>query len=135
MANSRVGSHPSHGGQLVENATSSFSLTPNDSGKTFILKDAAVTVTLPTLSTDIAGFQVTLISGDDSEHIVTGGASKIYGHSVDASGNAAETILPLTGHSTITPAAGVAIGDKFEIISDGTNWYMFCITGAEVVGS
>jgi len=135
MANSRVGSHPSHGGQLVENATSSFSLTPNDSGKTFILKDAAVTVTLPTLSTDIAGFQVTLISGDDSEHIVTGGASKIYGHSVDASGTAAETILPLTGHSTITPAAGVAIGDKFEIISDGTNWYMFCITGAEVVGS
>ena len=135
MANSRVGSHPSHGGQLVENATSSFTLAPNDSGKTFILKDAAVTVTLPTLSTDMAGFQATLISGDDSEHIVTGGASKIYGHSIDASGTAAETILPLTGHSTITPAAGIAIGDKFEIISDGTNWYMFCITGVEVVGS
>ena len=135
MANSRVGSHPSHGGQLVENVTSSFSLTLNDSGKTFILKGAAVTVTLPTLSTDMAGFQATLISGDDSEHIVTGGASKIYGHSIDASGTAAETVLPLTGHSTITPAAGIAIGDKFEITSDGTNWYMFCITGVEVVGS
>ena len=135
MALVKVGSHPSHGGQVVFNATASFTLDPSDSGKVFILKDAAITVTLPTLSTDIAGFQVTLISGDDSEHIVTGGASKIYGHSIDASGTAAETILPLTGHSTITPAAGIAIGDKYEITSDGTNWYMFCITGVEIVGS
>ena len=135
MALTRVGSHPSHSGQVVFNATASFTLDPSDSGKIFILKDAAITVTLPTLSTNLAGFQITLISGDDSEHIVTGGASKIYGHSIDASGTAAETILPLTGHSTITPAAGIAIGDKYEITSDGTNWYMFCVTGAEVVGS
>ena len=135
MALVKVGSHPSHGGQVVFNATASFTLDPSDSGKVFILKDAAITVTLPTLSTNLAGFQITLISGDDSEHIVTGGASKIYGHSIDASGTAAETILPLTGHSTITPAAGIAIGDKYEINSDGTNWYMFCITGVQVVGS
>ena len=135
MAKTRVGSHPSYGGTVVVNATSSFTLDPSDSGKTFILKDAVVTVTLPTLSTNLAGFQITLISGDGNEHIVTGGASKIYGHSIDASGTAAETVLPLTGHSTITPAAGIAIGDKFEITSDGTNWYMFCVTGAEVVGS
>ena len=135
MALTKVGSHPSHSGQVVFNATASFTLDPSDSGKTFILKDSAVTVTLPTLSTNLAGFQISLISGDDSEHIVTGGASKIYGHSIDASGTAAETVLPLTGHSTITPAAGIAIGDKYEITSDGTNWYMFCVTGAEVVGS
>ena len=135
MALTKVGSHPSHSGQVVFNATASFTLDPSDSGKTFILKDSAVTVTLPTLSTNLAGFQISLISGDDSEHIVTAGASKISGHSIDASGTAAETVLPLTGHSTITPAAGIAIGDKYEITSDGTNWYMFCVTGAEVVGS
>ena len=135
MALTKVGSHPSHSGQVVFNATASFTLDPSDSGKVFILKDASIAVTLPTLSTNLAGFQITLISGDDSEHIVTGGASKIYGHSIDASGTAAETILPLTGHSTITPAAGIAIGDKYEITSDGTNWYMFCITGVEIVGS
>ena len=135
MARAKMGSSAGWHGNYVESATASFSLAPGDSGKTFILKDAAVTVTLPSLSDINAGYKVTLISGDDSEHIVTGGASKIYGHSIDASGTAAETILPLTGHSTITPAAGIAIGDKFEIISDGTNWYMFCITGAEVVGS
>ena len=135
MALTKVGSHPSHGGQVVFNATASFTLDPSDSGKVFILKDAAITVTLPTLSTNLAGFQITLISGDDSEHIVTGGASKIYGHSIDASGNAADAVLPLTGHSTITPAAGIAIGDKYEITSDGTNWYMSGITGVEIVGS
>ena len=135
MARAKMGGAAGWHGNYVESATASFSLAPGDSGKTFILKDAAVTVTLPTLSDINAGYQVTLISGDDSEHIVNGGASKIYGHSIDANGTAGETILPLTGHSTITPAAGVAIGDRYEIISDGTNWYMLCITGNEVVGS
>tara|TARA_R110000824_G_scaffold43933_2_gene128287 strand:- start:2464 stop:2871 length:408 start_codon:yes stop_codon:yes gene_type:complete len=135
MARAKMGASFGWEGNYVESATASFSLEVGDSGKTFILKDAAVTVTLPTLSDIEAGYKVTLISGDDSEHIVTGGASKIYGHSIDASGSAAETVLPLTGHSTITPAAGIAIGDRFELTSDGTNWYMFCITGVEVVGS
>ena len=136
MANSRVGSHPSHSGQLVVNSTSSFTLVPNDSGKTFIMKGAAVTVTLPTLSTDIAGFQVTLISGDDNEHIVTGGASKIYGCAFDMSaGDDGTQQLPLTGQSTITPGAGMLIGSKYDITTDGTNWYMYVIAGAEVAGT
>ena len=99
------------------------------------MKDAAVTVTLPSLSDIEAGYSVRLISGDDSEHILTGGASKIYGHAIDGSGTAAETVLPLTGHSTITPAAGMIIGDKYDIVSDGTNWYVYVIAGAEVAGS
>ena len=136
MANTRVGSHPSYGGTVVVNSTSSFSLDPSDSGKRFILKDAAVTVTLPTLSTDLAGFEVTLISGDDSEHILTGGASKIYGQAFDSTAaNDADAMLPLTGHSTITPGAGMLIGDKYDIVSDGTNWYVYIFAGAEVAGS
>ena len=135
MALTKVGSHPSHGGQVVFNATASFTLDPSDSGKIFILKDAAITVTLPTLSTGIAGFQVNLISGDDSEHILTGGNSLIYGHAIDGSGTAAETVLPLTGHSTITPGAGMIIGDRYDITTDGTNWYVYVFAGAEVAGS
>ena len=122
-------------GNYVESATASFSLVVGDSGKTFILKDAAVTVTLPSLSDIEAGYSIRLISGDDSEHILTGGASKIYGHAIDGSGTAAETVLPLTGHSTITPAAGMIIGDKYDIVSDGTNWYVYIFAGAEVAGS
>jgi hypothetical protein len=125
MALVKVGSHPSHGGQVVFNATASFTLDPSDSGKVFILKDAAITVTLPTLSTSIAGFQVKLISGDDSEHIIAGGASKIYGTIVDV-GTTPERINAASGY---TLAAGV-IGDFIELISDGTNWYISGMTDA-----
>ena len=135
MALVKVGSHPSHGGQVVFNATASFTLDASDSGKIFVLRTAAVTVTLPTLSTNLAGFQVNLISGDDNEHILTGGNSKIYGHAIDGSGTAAETVLPLTGHSTITPGAGMIIGDRYDITTDGTSWYVYVIAGAEVAGS
>ena len=124
MANSRVGSHPSHEGQLVVNSTSSFTLVPNDSGKTFIMKGAAVTVTLPTLSTDIAGFQVTLISGDDSEHALSGGASKIYAIVVQTTATTRTAAA-----STLTLSAG-EIGDTMTVSTDGTNWYVQCLGNA-----
>ena len=124
MANSRVGSHPSHSGQLVVNSTSSFSLVPNDSGKTFIMKGAAVTATLPTLSTDIAGFQVTLISGDDSEHTLSGGASKIYAIVVQTTATTRTAAA-----STLTLSAG-EIGDTMTVSTDGTNWYVQCLGNA-----
>ncbi len=135
MAKAKMGASHGWTGNYVESATASFSLVPGDAGKTFILKDAAVTVTLPALTDVEAGYSITLISGDDSEHILTGGASKIYGHAIDGSGSAAETVLPLTGHSTITPGAGMIIGSKYDITTDGTNWYVYVIAGAEVAGS
>ena len=124
MAKTRVGSHPSYGGTVVVNATSSFSLDPSDSGKAFILKGAAVTVTLPTLSTNLAGFEVTLISGDDNEHILSGGASKIYAITINTSAS-----TRVAAASTLTLSAG-EIGDIMKIISDGTNWYVQCFSGA-----
>ena len=135
MAKAKMGASHGWTGNYVESATASFSLVPGDAGKTFILKDAAVTVTLPALTDVEAGYSITLISGDDSEHILTGGDSKIYGHAIDGSGSAAETVLPLTGHSTISPGAGMIIGSKYDITTDGTNWYVYVIAGAEVAGS
>ena len=124
MANTRVGSHPSYGGTVVDNSTSSFTLDPSDSGKAFILKGAAVTVTLPTLSTNLAGFQITLISGDDSEHVLSGGASKIYAITINTSAS-----TRVAAASTLTLSAG-EIGDIMKVISDGTNWYVQCFSGA-----
>ena len=136
MAKAKMGASHGWNGNYVESATASFSLVPGDAGKTFILKDAAVTVTLPALSDVEAGYSITLISGDDSEHILTGGASKIYGAAFDMSaGDDATQQLPLTGHSTITPGAGMIIGSKYDITTDGTNWYVYVIAGAEVAGS
>ena len=135
MARAKMGGSAGWNGNYVESATASFSLAPGDSGKVFILKDAAVTVTLPTLSDIDAGYRITLISGDDNEHILSGGASKIYGASFNMSSAIAASQLPLTGHSIITPGAGMLIGSKYDIISDGTNWYVYVIAGAEVAGS
>ena len=124
MALVKVGSHPSHGGQVVFNATASFTLDPSDSGKIFILKDAAITVTLPTLSTSIAGFQVKLISGDGNNHVIAGGNSLIYGQIGDFAGGNFERIAAASGY-TLTNGE---IGDWFELISDGTNWYISGMT-------
>ena len=124
MALVKRGSHPSHGGQVVFDATASFTLDPSDSGKVFILKDAAITVTLPTLSTDIAGFQVRLISGDGNNHVIAGGASLIYGQIGDFAGGNFERIAAASGY-TLTNGE---IGDMFELITDGTNWYISGLT-------
>ncbi len=120
MARAKMGASHGWNGNYVESATASFSLAPGDSGKTFVLKDAAVTVTLPTLSDIEAGYKVTLISGDDSEHIIAGGASKIYGQIGDRAGGNFERINAASGYTLGT----ALIGDRFDLISDGTNWYI-----------
>ena len=127
MARAKMGA--SHGwcDNYVESATASFSLEVGDSGKTFILKDAAVTVTLPSLSDIEAGYSVKLISGDDSEHAIAGADSKLYGTIVQVTGSGAnERIAAASGY---TLAAG-EIGDMFDIVSDGTNWYISGFTNA-----
>ena len=126
MARAKMGSSAGWNYNFVESATASFSLTPGDSGKIFILKDAAVTVTLPALSDVSAGFCVKLISGDDSEHIIAGGASKIYGQIGDRAGGNFERINAASGYTLGT----AVIGDYFELISDGTNWYINGLTDA-----
>jgi len=124
MARAKMGGSHGWNGNFVESATASFSLAPGDAGKTFILKDAAVTVTLPTLSDVNAGYKVTLISGDDSEHILSGGASKIYAITINTSAS-----TRVAAASTLTLSAG-QIGDIMKIISDGTNWYVQCFSNA-----
>ena len=127
MARAKMGGSHGWNGNYVESATASFSLAPADAGKTFILKDANVTVTLPSLSDINAGYKVTLISGDDSEHVIAGADSKLYGTIVQVTASAAnERIAAASGY---TLAAG-EIGDMFHIISDGTNWYISGFTNA-----
>ena len=124
MARAKMGSSAGWHGNYVESATASFSLAPGDSGKVFILKDAAVTVTLPSLSDIDAGYKVKLIAGDGSNHAIAGGASKIYGQVGDFAGANWERINAASGY-TLTNGE---IGDWLELISDGTNWYISGMT-------
>ena len=119
-----TGSSSSFGGQRVDTVSASFSLTPNDSGKVYIASGAAVTVTLPSLSDINPGYSFTLISGDDSEHVLSGGASKIYAITINTSAS-----TRVAAASTLTLSAG-QIGDIMKVISDGTNWYVQCFSNA-----
>ena len=124
MARAKMGASYGWNGNYVESATASFSLAVGDSGKVFILKDAAVTVTLPSLSDIEAGFKVKLIAGDGSNHIIAGGASVIYGQIGDFAGGNWERIAAASGYTLGTGE----IGDWLELISDGTNWYISGMT-------
>ena len=104
--------------------TASFSIGVADHGKTFMLSGSAITITLPTMSSAFKGFSFKAISGDDSEHIIAGGDSKIYGQIGDQSGGNFERINAASGYTLATGE----IGDWFELISDGTNWYISGVT-------
>ena len=119
-----TGNSSSFDGKRVDTASSSFSLTPNESGKVYILSGAAVTVTLPSLSDINPGYSLTLISGDDSEHVLSGGDSKIYAIVVQTT-----STTRTAAASTLTLSAG-QIGDTMKIVSAGTNWYVQCFSNA-----
>ena len=115
--------------------TASFSIVPADHGKTFILSGSAITVTLPTISSSFTGFSFKVISGDTSEHVVSGGASKIYYHGSYGTDHATNTGRDI--HETVsslTLNAG-AINDTIDILCDGTNWYCSGSTKATVDAS
>ena len=106
----------------VESKTAAYSIVPADSGKTFVLSGSAITVTLPTISNVYIGFTCQIISGDDSEHVVSGGASKIYYHGSYGGDHATQTGRDI--HETVsslTLNAG-AINDTITIFCDGSNW-------------
>jgi len=119
----------------VESKTAAFSIGNADTGKTFVLSGSAITVTLPTISNDYKGFSCKVISGDDSEHVVSGGASKIYYHGSYGTDHATNTGRDI--HETVsslTLNAG-AINDTIEITCDGTYWLCNGSTKATVDAS
>jgi len=132
MANPLYGSNKTDA--LVDNVIgqavskiASYSLSAAMSGEVHILSGAAITATLPSLK---SGLRFTLISGDDSEHVIDGGASLIYyigsyggDHATNTGRDVHETV------SSLTLNAG-AINDKVEIVCDGTKWLCHGVTKA-----
>ena len=119
----------------VQSKTAAYSLIPADNGKTFVLSGSAITVTLPTISNVYIGFTCQIISGDDSEHVVSGGASKIYYHGSYGTDHATNTGRDI--HETVsslTLNAG-AINDTITIFCDGSSWLCNGSTKATVDAS
>ena len=130
----RIGSHPSHGYQLVVDISASEVLTRLDSGKIFMVdQSAAFTINLPAVSTEIAGWHANFVikTADTNDvHIMANGLTSSGGTTGDA-----ETVIfkematTDTGAATATSQDGVilksgaTVGDSIEIFTDGTSWY------------
>ena len=138
MANARIGSHPSHGYQVVETVDTTKQLDRNDSGKLFMLNNSSsFTINLPKLSTEIAGWHCKFILSVDGSNAVY-----IMAHGLTSAGGAvavsedAETVRyrEIPGHTDagsnevdddgINIHANSIIGDTWEIMTDGSYWYI-----------
>ena len=125
---------PNIGGTIaaVESKTSSFTYGSSDHGKTFVLSGSAITITLPTMSNTFKGHSFKVISGDDSEHVISGGASLIYYHGSYGADHATNTGRDIHDTvSSLTLNAG-AINDMIDVYCDGTYWYCSGSTKATV---
>jgi hypothetical protein len=116
----------------VESKTSSFTYGSSDHGKAFVLSGSAITITLPTMSNTFKGHSFKAISGDDSEHVISGGASLIYYHGSYGADHATNTGRDIHDTvSSLTLNAG-AINDMIDVYCDGTYWYCSGSTKATV---
>ena len=110
-------------------------LTAAESGTLFAVDmstvDNNVTITLPTVSDDIAGvnydFCFTVNCDDDADFIVTTGAdaTDIYGYVVAGAANS--TVDDFDGLSKITVDGSVSQaieGMRLTFVCDGTNWHL-----------
>jgi hypothetical protein len=111
--------------QKIVSKTSSYALTAAMSGEVHVLSGgSAVTATLPSLT---SGLRYTIIVGDTAEHVIAGGASKIYYSGWFGADGASATIDHHDEVSTLTLNSG-GINDRIEIHCDGTNWYVNGVT-------
>lgn len=121
--------------KISNEAAVSRTLLASESGTLFAVDMSAVdnnvTLTLPTISDDIAGcnydFCFTVNSDDDADFILSADASStdIYGYIVR--GAADSTVDDFDGISKITvdgSASQAVEGLRISVICDGTNWHL-----------
>ena len=140
MANARVGAQASWNQNCVETITEGKTLVPGDSGKVFMIDNTtAHTITLPKLSSKIAGWNCKMIVQVDGSAAVSivayglpaaGGTAATYPNS-DAESvvfrefpQADEAGAVAISQDGVTIAAASYIGDTLDVITDGTSWFV-----------
>jgi len=95
-------------------------LTPADTGKTFLLDSVGEAITLPAMTAGVKFKFLITAAVATSSWTVTATAAKIYGSVTEAG-----IVQLASAETTITIVHTKAIeGDWFELVSDGTNWYV-----------
>jgi len=119
----------------IKTVTADTTLTPADSGKIILCNPAAeTTITLPTLSTALSGWNCVIIATEDAA-VTDGSMNNIMNidlgsgvnlanigqiHEVDGG---AGNFAAANDDFVVVTAAGTP-GDRFEIFTDGTRWYV-----------
>ena len=100
-------------------------LTAKDSGSVvFLAGSNASTVTLPDHEAAGTGWFCTIIAGTAQAHVVdTGDDNILQGYMLDASNGTTIVVAQITSQQKIT-LANPKIGDRIEIICDGTNFHV-----------
>ena len=131
MATERINSIPSNKFQVVEQIDTDKQFTPADSGKFFVFdqKGTAYTMTLPKLSTNLAGWSTILTrrtnSGGEDLHILPNSGDEDTVFIIETREGTAET--------TNDPVDGIVINDYtavstftiwLKISTNGTRWFV-----------
>ena len=113
--------------------TADYTLTADDSGSIVLVNPAATTeIDLPSLSNVQSGWNCKIILTEDTfatdqgldqkVNIDFGSGNAICGivHGTDAGGSD----IAVSGDDFINCTAAATPGDRFDILTDGTNWYV-----------
>ena len=98
-------------------------LNIGDSGALISLSGGARTLILPAVAT--AGTNFTIVAGSTHNHIISSSAqelTKLQGVVID-SGNASTVASALITNKTAVTLGNGTIGDRVEVVSDGTYWH------------
>ena len=105
-------------------------LTAEDSGCVVFASGGARTVTLPTVGAAGAGWYCEVIAATAHNHVVHSGTDDvIHGFSVDLGGSTTVNGDPITGKDKVT-LASPKIGDRIQVLCDGTYFYAIVLTSA-----
>ena len=126
MANVKINSIPSNKLQVVESITEAKQLERKDSGKVFVFDQDAFDVYLPKLSTDIAGWNCTMIrrtshaSNNMNVKTYSGDGSKIACIEIasDDSEGSVNTVIVYSSGGVGTDTMCV-----LKFFTDGAKWY------------
>ena len=126
--------------RVVESLTAAKTLDVYDTGKIFMLNLAGgFTVTLPAPDGDnMSGWTATFIVGTDPTTayiIASGTADTMSGRVVDSSGGDEDEETAATADQFNFVADTAKIGDKLEVICDGSKFHAYAITGATGAGT
>ena len=101
-------------------------LTADDSGAVvFLAGGSAATATLPSLQ---SGLKFTFVVVSSQQHIINGGGGNMKGMVTAVAAGPTVSQEKNSAGTQITFNASATIGDRVDVVCDGTNWYVSGMT-------